>query len=91
MAEIIKFAEIQEARRIARARRPERENLERAVQVMRENLAAVAAEIVDAPHAEQAELIARVERLAALIRYGMRMLGETTEKGSGEWLITRGT
>ena len=40
MAEIIDFAEIQEARRKARARIPERENLERAVQVMRENLAA---------------------------------------------------
>ena len=81
MAEIIKFAEIQEARRIARARMPERESLERAVQVMRENLAAVAVALVDAPHAEQAELLTRVERLAALIRYGMRMLGETTDAG----------
>jgi hypothetical protein len=81
MAEIIKFAEIQEARRIARARRPERENLERAIQVMRENLAAVAAALVDAPRAEQAELITRVERLAAMIRYGMRMLGEPSDSG----------
>jgi hypothetical protein len=81
MAEIIKFAEIQEARRIARARRPEREHLERAVQVMRENLAAVAAALVDAPRAEQAELLTRVERLAALIRYGMRMLGEPIDAG----------
>jgi hypothetical protein len=82
MAEIINFAEIQEARRRARARGPERENLERAIQVMRENLAAVAAALVDAPHAEQAELITRIERLAALIRYGMRMLGENVERGS---------
>lgn len=79
MAEIIKFAEIQEARRKARARGPERENLERAIQVMRENLAAVAAKLVDAPRGEQAELITRVERLLAMIRYGMRMLGETSE------------
>jgi anti-sigma-K factor RskA len=76
MAEIIDFAEIQEARRKARARIPERENLERAVQLMRENLAAVAAELVDAPREEQVELLTRIERLAAMIRYGMRMLGE---------------
>ncbi len=77
MAEIIDFAEIQEARRKARARIPERENLERAVQLMRENLAAVAAELADAPREEQAELLTRVERLAAMIRYGMRMLGDS--------------
>ena len=76
MAEIIDFAEIQEARRKARARIPERENLERAVQVMRENLAAVAAQLVDAPREEQAELLTRIERLVSLIRYGMRMLGD---------------
>lgn len=75
MAEIIDFAEIQKARR-SRARGPQRESLERAVQLMRENLAAVAAELVDAPREQQAELLTRVERLAALIRYGMRMLGE---------------
>jgi hypothetical protein len=79
MAEIIKFAEIQEARRRARARGPERENLERALQVIRENLAAVAAELAHAPRVEQAELITRVERLVAMIRYGMRMLGENPE------------
>ena len=81
MAEIIDFAEIQKARRKARVPAPERENLERAVQLMRENLAAVAAELADAPRAEQAELLTRVERLAAMIRYGMRMLGEATEAG----------
>ncbi len=75
MAEIIDFAEIQKARR-SRARGPERENLERAVQLMRENLAAVAAQLADAPRDERAELLTRVERLAAMIRYGMRMLGE---------------
>ncbi len=77
MAEIIDFAEIQAARRKARARIPERENLERAVQLMRENLAVAAAEMAHAPRDQQAELLTRVERLAALIRYGMRMLGES--------------
>jgi hypothetical protein len=77
MAEIVDFEEIQQARRKARARIPERENLERAVQLMRENLAVVAAELADAPRDEQLELLTRVERLAAMIRYGMRMLGES--------------
>ena len=81
MAEIIKFEEIQEARRKARARGPERENLERAVQLMRENLAAVAAELVNAPRLEQAELLTRIERLASMIRYGMRMLGDLRDAG----------
>ena len=88
MAQIIKLAEIQEARRKARARGPERENLERAIQVMRENLGAVAVELAHAPHVEQAELLTRVERLVAMIRYGMRMLGETADTGlDGPWSI----
>ena len=77
MAEIIDFAEIQKARRKARERGPDRENLERALELMRENLAAIAAELVHAPQVEQAELITRIERLLAMIRYGMRMLGES--------------
>jgi hypothetical protein len=82
MAEIINLAEIQEARRKARGRGPERENLERALELMRENLAAVAADLVHAPQVEHAELITRIERLLAMIRYGMRMLGETPDSGS---------
>jgi len=82
MAEIIDLAEIQAARRKARARIPERESLERAVQLMRENLAAVAAELADAPRDEQAELLTRVERLTAMIRYGMRMLAEPDDARS---------
>jgi len=81
MAEIIDFAEIHEARRKARARIPQREHLERAVQLMRENLAVVAVEMAEAPRDEQAELLTRVERLAAMIRYGMRMLGENIDAG----------
>jgi hypothetical protein len=81
MAEIIDFEEIQQARRKARARIPERESLERALQLMRENLAAVAVELADAARDEQLELLTRVERLAAMIRYGMRMLGEPAGAG----------
>jgi hypothetical protein len=73
MAEIISFAEIQQARR--RRRAPKRESLERALQVLRENLAVTAQMLADAPPAEQPELLSRVERLTALVRYAMRMLG----------------
>jgi hypothetical protein len=81
MAEIIDFAEIRAARRKARARAPEREHLERALQLMRQNLALVAARLADAPRDDHAELLTRIERLAAMIRYGMRMLGENVEAG----------
>jgi hypothetical protein len=73
MAEIISFAEIQRARR--RAQAPERPSLERALEILRENLAAAARMLADAPAAQQPELLSRVEQLAALVRYGMRMLG----------------
>ncbi len=73
MAEIISFAEIQQARR--RARAPERESLECALQVLRDNLAAAAQMLADAPREEQPELLSRVERLTALVRYAMQMLG----------------
>ena len=82
MAEIIDFEEILQARRKARSRIPERESLERALQLMRENLAAVAAELADAARDEQLELLTRVERLTAMIRYGMRMLGEPRDARS---------
>jgi hypothetical protein len=81
MGEIVRFAEIQAARRKIRARGPERENLERALQLMRINLAAIATEFADAPAAEQSELLSRVEKLTAMIRYGMRMLGDSAEPG----------
>ncbi len=41
---------------------------------MRDNLAAVAEQIRSATEAEQSELLDRVEKLVALIRYGMNML-----------------
>jgi hypothetical protein len=76
MAQIILFAEIQEARRKSRARNPQHESLERAVQVMRLNLAAAGGELIDAPLSDQPDLLIRIEQLAAMIRYGMRMLGD---------------
>ncbi len=81
MAEIIDFAEIQAARHRSAARAREREALERAVDALRESLAAVAEQLVAAPPIERLELLTRVERLAALVRYGMRMLGEGADPG----------
>jgi hypothetical protein len=79
MAEIIDLAEIQAQRRKHRSRVPTRAHLERAVQILKANLAATAKMLVDAPPADQDELLSRVERLSAMIRYGMGMLGESAE------------
>jgi hypothetical protein len=76
MAEIIQLWEFQAARRRAARRHNEQESLERALAIMRENLAVAANDLRDAPGAAQPELLERVEQLAALIRYGMRMVGD---------------
>ncbi len=87
MAEIIYLREIRAERR--RGRVADRENLERAVQLLMENLADVAAQLAAAPAAEQAELLDRVEKLTALIRYGRRMLGEEPDAPLSErWAKT---
>ena len=77
MADVIYLREFQAARR--RGRIAQRESLEQAVQLLKENLAAVAEQLKDAAPSEQSELLDRVEKLAALIRYGRRMLGEEPE------------
>ena len=76
MGEVIRLEEIDRERRRTRARVAERVHLERAVAVLKENLAATAQELRDAPGAPQAELLGRIERFAAMIRYGLRILGE---------------
>jgi hypothetical protein len=82
MAEIIDFAEALEERR--RSRPPTHEDLVRAVEVLKASLAATAQALVEAPPAEQAELLNRIERLAAMVRYGLRMLGRSTDPGLDE-------
>jgi len=77
MAEIIDFAEALAERR--RSRPPTHEDLARAVEVLKASLAAAAQSLVEAPPAEQAELLSRIERLAAMVRYGLRMLGHSTD------------
>ncbi len=74
MAEIIDFAEIQAARLNLR-RRHERESLEQAVELIQINLAAVANRLVDVSMAERLELLDRLDKLSAVMRYGIRLLG----------------
>jgi hypothetical protein len=44
--------------------------------LLKENLADAAEQLTAAPRSEQSELLDRIEKLTALIRYGFRMLGE---------------
>ena len=76
MAEIIQLRELQAARERARRRRSDERSLDGALAIMRDNLAAVAVRLRTAAATDQPELLDRIEKLAAMIRYGMRMLGE---------------
>ena len=76
MGELIYIREIALRRDIARSNARDRESLERAVDILKQNLHATAVEIIDASAYEQADLLDRAERFIALIRYGMRMLGD---------------
>jgi hypothetical protein len=82
MGEVIRLEEIDRERRRSRARVAERAHLERAVALLRQNLASAAEALRDAPDAPaQTELLGRIERFAAMIRYGLRMLGEVPSDG----------
>ncbi len=84
MGEVIRLEEIDRARARRRVRAAERDHLQRAVAVLRDNLATAATALRDeCDAARQAEMLARVERLAAMVRYGMRMLGEAPENHTG--------
>jgi hypothetical protein len=74
MGEVIHLREIRRARRPRRVKN--REEIARAVEIFKDNLAAVVEELRAAPSIEQSELLDRAEKLIALIRYGRLMLGE---------------
>ena len=84
MAEIIQIWEFQAARRRAARRNCEQHSLERALAIMRDNLAVAAGDLREAPIAAQPELLDRIEQLTALIRYGMRMLGDANNPGEAK-------
>jgi hypothetical protein len=79
MGEVIYLQEFQNTRERAVRRASTHRDLDTAVAVMRDSLAEVAERLRCAPPHEQPELLDRVEKLAAMIRYGMRMLGATPE------------
>ncbi len=83
MAEIIQLWEFQAARRRAAHRNREEQSLERAIAIMRENLTVAATNLCEAPAAAQNELLDRIEQLTALIRYGMRMMGDIAGNSDG--------
>ena len=74
MAEIIELREIQAARARALRRRADHQSLVEALALMRDNLAATAELLRTAPESAQSELLDRVEKWAAMIRYGIRMI-----------------
>jgi hypothetical protein len=80
MAEIIQLWEFQQARRRVERRNGE-QHLERALALMRDNLADAADDLRDAPAPQQLELLNRIDHLTSMIRYGMRMLSETEDSG----------
>ncbi len=81
MGELIYLREILNQRELAKGRARDRESLERAVEILKQNLQATADQIAGAAAAEQPELLERAERLIAMIRYGLRMLGDDVEPG----------
>lgn len=82
MAEIIHIREYQAARDRARSRASDQASLEQAGAIMRENLAATAARLAIAPPHERPELLDRVEKLAAMVRYAIRMMDDAGSSGA---------
>jgi hypothetical protein len=79
VAQIIDFAEIRGAREAQRAAVAERRSLEDAVETIRVNLAAVVERLRDAAGADRAELLGRMEKLSAMLRYGILLLDGASE------------
>jgi hypothetical protein len=80
VAQIIDFAEIRGAREAQRAADGERRSLEDAVETIRLNLAAVVERLGDAAGAERVELLGRMEKLGAMLRYGVLLLDGSPER-----------
>ena len=80
MAQIIDFAELRGAREAQRSAGEERRALEEAVETIRLNLAFVVDRLKDADLEERGELLNRMEKLAAMLRYGMLLLGGPRER-----------
>jgi hypothetical protein len=89
MGELIHIREKALRRDIARSHARDHDSLRRAVDLIKRNLHATAVEIVDAPAPAQPQLLDRAEKFIALIRYGMRMLGEDGDDAGPELSIDK--
>ena len=76
MAEVIQIRDLQAARERAHRRAGNHQTIERALGLMRDNLAWAADQLRTAPIDAHAELLDRIEKLAGAIRYGTLMLRE---------------
>jgi hypothetical protein len=76
MGEVIHIRELARRRDIAKSHARDRESFRRAVEILKQNLHATTEQIVAAPAIEQPYLLDQAEKFIAMIRYGMRMLGE---------------
>lgn len=74
VAQIIDFAEVRGAREAQRSAGEERRSLEEAVETIRVNLAHVVDNLKDATAHERVELLDRMDKLGAMLRYGIRLL-----------------
>jgi hypothetical protein len=74
VAQIIDFAEVRGTREAQRTAGDERRSLEDAVETIRINLAYVVDSLRDAPAEERVELLNRMDKLGAMLRYGIRLL-----------------
>jgi len=79
MGEVIHIREILRRRDIAKSHARDRESLKCAIEILKQNLHATTDQIVGASAIEQPELLDQAEKFIAMIRYGMRMLGEAVE------------
>ena len=89
MGELIHIRERAIRRDIARSNARDRESLQRAVDILKQNLHATTVAIVDAPAAAQADLLDRAEKFIALIRYGMRMLGDDDGETDPQFFVDK--
>ena len=76
MGDVVQIRDLQAARERADRRAANHQSIDRALGLMRENLVWAAEQLRVAPIDTHAELLERIEKLAATIRYGMIMLGE---------------
>jgi Zn-dependent protease with chaperone function len=76
MGEVIQIRDLQAARERAHRRERDYQSIERALALMRDNLAWAADQLRTAPFDTHPELLDRIEKLTATIRYGMLMLNE---------------